>query len=368
MQLVSREQYSLAEAVFAPLKSHLAVEALLAGATPGKLWLDDPVHPCAGLMQVHHRFYLSGSSDLPAINEHLRNLFAEEIIPCGRAGGNEAFSIYFSGGWGPIIDKEFFGEIEPIYGLRNYYEWTKGDRAAVAQLPDDLELVEVNEALLADRNLVNLDDLIEEMQSERSSVEEFLRSSFGYCLRSPDRIVTWCLSEYNLGNRCEVGIATDPAYRRRGLAAQTGTAFLKLAETNGISRVGWHCWESNEGSWRTALNIGFAKKFDYESYLIFYQPGVHQAVMGDIALNQGKFSTALTHLEQALAIGNAPGWAYLSAACAYAQTGESHKAFEYLHTAADRGILDRQRLMEIDYLKPLHEQAEWPGFLNALID
>ena len=60
--------------------------------------------------------------------------------------------------------------------------------------------------------------------SERPSVADFLARSFGYCLVHENQIIGWCMSEYNNGNRCELGIETAAPFRRRGLAAESATA------------------------------------------------------------------------------------------------------------------------------------------------
>ncbi len=68
------------------------------------------------------------------------------------------------------------------------------------------------------------------MTSERPS-EDFLRRSFGQCLVHNGAIAGWCLSEYNSGPRCEVGIAVAEPYQRRGLATTMAIAFFAATGT-----------------------------------------------------------------------------------------------------------------------------------------
>jgi GNAT superfamily N-acetyltransferase len=102
-------------------------------------------------------------------------------------------------------------------------------------------------------------DLLAEACSERASVDDFLERSFGLALLHEDEIVGWCLSEYNLDHRCEVGIAVVPSYQQRGLATALGTAFANEAHSRGITEIGWHCWVDNEASLRTAQRLGFRR-------------------------------------------------------------------------------------------------------------
>lgn len=75
------------------------------------------------------------------------------------------------------------------------------------------------------------------MWSERESAADFVTRSFGLALHH-DAVVGWCLSEYNLGHRCEVGIAVDEPFRRRGLATLMGGAFARQALAAGVSEIG----------------------------------------------------------------------------------------------------------------------------------
>lgn len=94
-------------------------------------------------------------------------------------------------------------------------------------------------------------------------------ASFGVCPVTADALVGWCLSEYNTGDRCEVGIATLPPHGGQGLATATGAAFVQQALARGITRIGWHCHAENRPSWATALKIGFTKVADYPAHIVW---------------------------------------------------------------------------------------------------
>jgi RimJ/RimL family protein N-acetyltransferase len=135
-------------------------------------------------------------------------------------------------------------------------------------LPDGFRLTPVDPVLLDDAALANRDALIEEACSERESVEDFLARSFGVALLHGRAIAGWCLSEYNLGQRCEVGIAVDGAFRRRGLAKALGRAFARQALAADVHDVGWHCWEDNAASVAMARALGFASVRAYPARLV----------------------------------------------------------------------------------------------------
>ena len=98
-----------------------------------------------------------------------------------------------------------------------------------------------------------------EMCSERPSVEDFLARSFGVCLVDEEQgtLAGWCLSEYNCGNRCEVGIEVAEAYQRRGMGTLLARALCREAfARRGIRQVGWHCLAANAASGATARRAG----------------------------------------------------------------------------------------------------------------
>ena len=97
------------------------------------------------------------------------------------------------------------------------------------------------------QELAGLDDLREEMVSERVSVADFLARSFGLALLHGDELVGWCLSEYNTATRCEVGIGVAEGHRRQGLATCMARTFGQLARQRGIEHIGWHCWREQPG-------------------------------------------------------------------------------------------------------------------------
>ena len=129
-------------------------------------------------------------------------------------------------------------------------------------LPPDFRVVEIDEALLASKHM-NIDLVRDETVSERDSVEDYLENSFGYAAMKGDILVSWCMSEYNTGDRCELGIATMERYQRKGLATQVARAIIGHAVRQGVYSIGWHCWKRNEPSVRTALKIGFEHGLDY---------------------------------------------------------------------------------------------------------
>lgn len=257
-----------------PLKHHLAVESILNGSTPARIFIDDPSRPQSAFIWSRHRFFLAGSAQNGAFNQSVRKLYDEVIYPQAIANREVIFVLYYApSDWDDVIP-EILKDKKPIQAMRQYYRFdTKNLQPGWREaLPVDFELHPVDEVLLGKDHLKNLDDLREEMCSERPSVQDFLKQSFGVSLLRGDEIAGWCLSEYNCKEGCEVGIETRLPYRERGLGTLMTRALAEQAYLRGIAQVGWHCWKNNVPSVRTGLKAGFELVCDYPAYYAFYKP------------------------------------------------------------------------------------------------
>ena len=259
-------EYEKVRPLFKAMDYHLAVNAIIEGTARARIYVDDLDHPEAAITWTKHRFYLVGSEHNDEFNEAVHRLFTETIYPQAIEAGEDAFVLYYSpDSWEDKIHV-ILKDKSPIKDRRQFYTFKKLKHNWSALLPAGFTMQRVDRKLLANRRLKHLDALVEEMQSERASVDDFLSKSFGFCLIHGDEIVSWCLSEYNSGRQCEVGIETVEGYRRRGFATLTASALIEYAIANGITTIGWHCWADNEASIATARKVGFEKTLDYPVY------------------------------------------------------------------------------------------------------
>lgn len=269
MHLLQQHEYELARPLFDGMDHHLAIEAILNGSVPGAVYLDDRRNPRTAAAWFNHRFHLAAAPGWDVDTFMLHDFFFDDILPASQQKGIEGFLIFPSDGdWKNRIAEDIFPGKKIYPGKREYYEAALGEADWAKYLSPEFSLCEVDYRLLEDPSIENLDWLLEEMVSERESVEAFLEKSFGIALLYHEMIVTWCLSEYNCGDRCEAGIATAEGYQRRGLATVAGSSFLEQAKARGYNRVGWHCWKQNIPSGKTALRIGYQKVRDYSTYYV----------------------------------------------------------------------------------------------------
>jgi GNAT superfamily N-acetyltransferase len=364
-----RELDTAERASVAPLFTYcdhdLAVPAILAGAVTGRVFADDAVPPRAAMVQAGRRLYLGGEEVPSDMVAALAAWFEDEGFPEALALDTDILAIYGA----PTLWRETLLDIladrHPIRVAREIYEGLTGPRDWQSMLPQGFTLRPVNEALLGS-GLKRLDDLREEMCSERPTVEEWLARSFGVCAVHEDELAGWCLSEYNLDERCEIGIETCEPYRRRGLGAAMAAALIDEAYQRGVRRVGWHCYASNLASAATARKAGLTKVADCVVYEIWADRTWGLAVNGNLAMLDGRQEEALDWLRRAVARGDAHRWVLLRAARVAGALGYEEETLAYLQEALARGGIDREALIGSSELDDLRATAMWPRVLTRL--
>lgn len=259
--------------LFAAFEADLAVASILAGKSPARVFADDPACPQRAFTWFKSRAFLAGETGSGAFNHALRRMLEETVYPQSASAGFEAILLHYEpAGWEAQLG-DLCGARKRFMGRRHYYTCQALKTDWRQLLPSGFSLHPVDSRLLEKTHLINLDVLVEEMQSERPSVADFLEKSFGYCLIYENELASWCLSEYNQGERCEVGVATVEKYQRQGLATVATLALLEHAFSTGIQQVGWHCWANNAGSIALALKAGFAKTKDYPVCICLLEAG-----------------------------------------------------------------------------------------------
>ncbi|MBI5649586.1 MAG: GNAT family N-acetyltransferase [Chloroflexi bacterium] len=264
--------YPKVKSLFAPMRDHLAVTSILADKTPGKIVVDDPRNPRAALAAIkRRRLFLVGDTRNDQFNRALAQFFADTLYPQAIQAGDKLFGLYFEPrDWEDRL-RVILPDKSPTQPLRQHYLLKHPVRDWRALLPTDFSIRSVNRDLLADARIQNREELIEEMRSERASVDDFLKKSFGVCLIHADAIAGFCLSEYNVDTACEIGIMVGEPFRRRGLATALASAFIARALLRGVTQIGWHCYARNLASAATARKVGFELEREYTIFQAGYQ-------------------------------------------------------------------------------------------------
>ena len=349
---------------FEPLDYNLAIASILAGLTPGDFYSDDPEKPVVALLAYNHHLFLAGTPGDGASKQALNRFIGETIFPRLADTGRDVIFLHAShSAWHPHIDEILAGWY-PVIRQRTYLECTQLSQDWRKLLKPEFSLHPVDDELLSQSHLEHLDYLKEELCSERPTIEGFLEKSFGFCVLKDEQLAGWCLSEYNTGDRCEVGVATVDAFQRQGLGTVTTLALIEHAFSHGYHRIGWHAWTRNTPSVALALKAGFKKVHDYSIYLCVMNPAIQFALHGDDHRATGAYQEAMTWYRKATEIDAAPAWVFYNAARCLAQLRERKAAFDYLSQAIQRGFDDLDQIRQEVDLVPLHADPAWESLFR----
>jgi len=268
MPEISPLDNQLARPLFHDLeRSHALVTALFEGSAAARLFVDNISAPQTGVIVCNSRVLCAGNASQASFLNEMRHAFSDELIPVHRSHGNKAFLVYaFGDGWDAALE-QLFSDCKFYHGTRQYYEVTDFAPRRDVQWPEGFSIQLITPEFMSS-NVAGLEAVREEMCSERASVEDFLAHSFGMCPVYENDIAGWCMSEYNVAERCEIGIATTPNHQRKGIATLATWAFLAEAHRRGYTRVGWDCWARNEASAATARKAGFTLIDEYAAVVV----------------------------------------------------------------------------------------------------
>jgi len=251
LQNLPLEQRAAILPLTAEVPEHLIIPAVLNGSSPGHVYTDDPQQPAAALIDSAEGHYLIGLPTRPSFIGQVRDYFAATIFASGYLNLNLIAML----AWHPHLS-----ELVPLHTLhaepRRRYSCTALN-PDLAQLPEGYQIVNIDADLLQRGDLQIPEHILGWIHNNWGTREAYLQRGFGCCILHQNEVVSWSLADCVVGERCEIGIHTAPHYRKRGLAVQTTAAAVRFALTHGINEVGWHCNDTNEGSWRTAERVGF---------------------------------------------------------------------------------------------------------------
>ncbi len=244
------------------------IDAVIAGNSPMRIWMDDVSSPRSALMwDGAHCYYLVGDSGNHDFCETIEVFLNESIIPEAIAKNREIFKIeYSSEDWEPIIE-DILEDKSPIKSPRKFFDL---ENLLIPQwqdiLPSDFSIRRIDRVLL-ESDVKNAETIIDEINQCWNSVNDFLMVGFGFCLILNDQVGKeevegWCTGEYFSEGKCGIGIETFHDYQRRGFATAMASAFVEYSLSINI-QPHWDSSANNKGSIRVAEKVGFRKIQDY---------------------------------------------------------------------------------------------------------
>ncbi len=256
-------QYSSVLPLFSPLDFNLVIPSVVEGNTPAWVYADDPVNPRTALIwDRQDAILVAGEADRPT-RQALREIILERIAANARKRGIPEFALLCTPSWEPFIP-DLLPDLAPRTAARKSYRLDPANFCRPGQIVDGFTLIRIDDGLL-NSHLAHLDDVRGWIDSFWHEPQDFLHTGYGYCAVQNDTIASWSLTVFAAGSARELGLATVPEFRRRGLATQVAAACLE----HGLAHeqvLHWHCWAENRPSARIAKELGFSLEREYSIY------------------------------------------------------------------------------------------------------
>ena len=271
IHLLADSQYPLVRPFFHPPQLALVMAGVLAGNSPARIWVDDPVQPSAALMwdKAHCLYWLTAAATSPSTVAAFHNLFTQTLLPEAVSRGIRVVKVYDNGPDAAAAIPTLFAPLALESRARSLYTFADPVAAApAAPLPAGFHLQPIDRPLLEERGLENAAALRAEVESCWTSRDAFYNNGFGFCLVQGQTIVGWCTAEYVSAGQCGTGIETIEAYQQRGLATATAHAFVGHCLSLALVPH-WDAWQTNLPSIRVAEKVGFRHMLDYTVQLGF---------------------------------------------------------------------------------------------------
>jgi GNAT superfamily N-acetyltransferase len=263
----------IARKVFNTPSIHLALDYIIEGKSTSPIYVDDIKNPKAAITWVGNRVFISGDPDDKTFRTDINMIMSQQYLLAYLIGPT-LVAYPDKEEWTHVL-KEIFYDAEAKIGKREYYALGITEKEWTSVTPEGYEFVEVNKQLIM-KSYDNVEKLMEEMRSETDSPDDFLdREHFGVAALKGREVAGYCLTEYNLKDRFEVGLEVLLNHQHKGLATELTKALMKLAASKGYKHLGWHCWANNRASVATAKKIGLKKIREYPACsLTFLAPNL----------------------------------------------------------------------------------------------
>lgn len=359
MPYLEAQQFVMARPLFRAFDAyHLCVMAVLAGAAPGKVWVDDVAAPRVGFISGAEGCYLAGDPTYRPAYAELRG-----VIP------HFAYLICEPAEWEAVLVGATPGEVwtnaAALRHERQHYVLRPADTPGWqlmdwrSRVKEGMRVAPVDAALIAQDSLVNHEDVMEWVDGWHSR-EDFLEHGLGSCVIVDHTIAAWSLTDCALGSRCEIGIMTDAAFRRRGLGSLAVAATIEACLARGLREIGWQCLRSNAGSVAIARRMGFQLERDYLAFSAWL-PAENP---GDV--RPAEFEEWARHYERADKVQ--PGWNFL-AAQAWASAGRVEQALACLWRLQETGWKGQRGWFEDSWhLDSIRSLPEYTALEAALVE
>jgi RimJ/RimL family protein N-acetyltransferase len=369
MEALPSAEYERARSLFRVLSEFQpACTAVLAGAYPGRVFVDDVRRPVTGLLVTSLSTnalwcFLAGNPGQARFNQAVN-----QFLRTGEGAGEAVETVFITcqpEDWGGNL-AELCAPLVLAPVQRHHYVCRQARNLWRDHLPDGFAVQRIDPTLLDEPGLHLPAEVRQTLERWRAMGGDL--QDFGFVVRHDNRVVAWATVDFVAEGAGDAGLFTLPAYRRRGLATMAAAAGIEygLAQ-RGLSAIHWTCGAHNAGSIRTAERLGCRHERDYVMYVLALDEGQNLAYRAYDLLEAGDYRRAAELYADCLDLrDDLPAWAYFHAARAWAALDELGRALEALRRAVRQGWMDVPAAESAVEFEPLHGTWEWGAILARM--
>lgn len=354
---LTSEHFSRARPLFSQQTNHhLFCAGVLTGKYPGKVIVDNPEQPCSAMVFKPGMWcYLGGDPANAAFNQALgAALSTKKLI------GEDASALLFivpTNDWQQVLETLIADRL-PIATPRFLYLANTDHFQAPPLVPDGFSLHFMDESLKAKvkgelpRDVQN----VLELRGNSNSPDQ---AAFGYVALHKQTCVSWAMVDAIVGTHGEIGLFTEPLYRRQGLGMATSGATISYGLSHGLTNIHWDVVSHNTASCRMAEKHGLLRSLDYDQNLIIFGQMAYLANQAYHHLDNHKFQATLDVCEALFTLENGVKHAHFLSGAAWAGLNQKEKALQHLNQALDYGWSDLSEMENQASLEIIRGTKEW---------
>lgn len=380
---LKHDNYRCVQELFENMDYNLEIESIIERQN-GQIFVDSekiPQTACILNNQRNH-YYVAGKANNKEFNNAFTKYILDYIFPTMKETDILDFVISCNDNYWEEEISYMFKQHCVNKVDRRYYTFDIEKANLNTNLPEGYILKRIDKDLLKRSDLKNINEIIRWTSTEAwVGQEDFLHNGFGFCILKGECIVSWCMADYVIGNRCEIGIETDEEFRRKGLATIVVSACIKFCLSNGINHIGWHCFETNIGSIKTAEKVGFRMYKKYAPVFVWFNRFDNSLVQAYICYTNKNYLISAELYENAFRLLDVESeevkrsriynemdgyWFYFNAARAYAYIGNINLSLDRLRQSIELGLSDKEMLINEDAFKILENLQEFDELLNKI--
>jgi len=204
LEVISREHYSQIAPLFSNLRFNLAVDSILDGNTPARVFANHVNQPGVALMWNRMDAVLLGVAQTSTDDvQSLRKVLHDEIIPEARKTGIPELTLFFDFQNHYHLAVALVENLDFHLAERRFYHFKKPKNNLHSLIPVNAELHKMAADMFSGQKDRNEQSVLGWILSFWESVYAFLERGFGFYVVHSNQIASWSLSVYTSGNNLE---------------------------------------------------------------------------------------------------------------------------------------------------------------------